>query len=1108
MTVDPELDFTRVYAGLKDFQQATVEYVFRRLYLDEDYTTRFLVADEVGLGKTLVAKGVIARAIEHLRADVERIDVVYVCSNADIARQNIQRLNVTDEADFALAERITLLPLRLHMITGPKGEPRRLNFVSFTPGTSLDLKSSTGLAVERALVFRMLRDLWGGHLLRRDGGAFHLLRGDSGPASFTWQLNEVGTQPLDPLLAGAFMEAVAAGGADGALRDRFADLAQRFRGGHPRPADRRAQRRLVGELRDILARSCVDALEPDLIILDEFQRFRRLLDGSDPAGELAQQLFRFRDHRNEPARVLLLSATPYKMYTLAGESDEAHYEDFLATMRFLLNDDSKAVDAFATELETFRDAVRNIGSDGQGTAQEARERVERTLRRVMARTERLALTDDREGMLVQRPSREIGLEADDLHSYLAIKRLSDGLDAGEMLEYWKSSPYLPNFMDGYKLTRRLERAEEAGTLDVPAETTLLWARVREYKPIDAANPRLRSLIAETVEPGAWKLLWMPPSLRYHELGEPFSSVPSEALTKRLVFSSWTVVPKAIAALMSYDVERRMVRSSSRRANTTEARVRVRSPLAVTVRDDRPVGMNVFALLYPSPTLATLVDPLVLGRELGSGEEAVPLESMLAAAEGRISDALAEAVPEPPLDGPVDERWYWAAPVILDGDYGATWLGRREAASAWTGTDASADDGGWGAHVAAAAALLGPGSADVALGRMPDDLVAVLARIALAGPGVTALRALTRVARSTDGVYDPASRDAAARIAWGLRSLFGSPEVVALIRAPRLLGRRPSKAEGVYWRRMLDYCVHGCLQGVLDEYAHVLVEWLGLLDRKPTVLAARVADVMYETAALRAPAYVVRDFRSEGGHTTSERSRMRGRFALRYGDEYTEDGRETRSRLVWQAFNSPFWPFVLATTSVGQEGLDFHLYSHAVVHWNLPSNPVDLEQREGRVHRYKGHAVRKNLATEYRAAAFENERGDPWAAMFRAGERGRPHGTNDLVPGWVFAPEGGARIERYVPALPLSRERARIGQLRRSVAAYRLAFGQPRQDDLLEYLAKELTDEQLRAAIETCRIDLSPPKLPPDEQARRDYAPRRSHKGKRHGQRRDQDLPRK
>lgn len=73
----------------------------------------------------------------------------------------------------------------------------------------------------------------------------------------------------------------------------------------------------------------------------------------------------------------------------------------------------------------------------------------------------------------------------------------------------------------------------------------------------------------------------------------------------------------------------------------------------------------------------------------------------------------------------------------------------------------------------------------------------------------------------------------------------------------------------------------------------------------------------------------------------------------------------------------FWPFVLATTSVGQEGLDFHLYCHAVVHWNLPSNPVDMEQREGRVHRYKGYAVRKNLATACRSRALANGAPDPW-----------------------------------------------------------------------------------------------------------------------------------
>lgn len=43
---------TPALAGLKDFQRRTVDYVFKRLYGD-DPTSRFLIADEVGLKKRL-----------------------------------------------------------------------------------------------------------------------------------------------------------------------------------------------------------------------------------------------------------------------------------------------------------------------------------------------------------------------------------------------------------------------------------------------------------------------------------------------------------------------------------------------------------------------------------------------------------------------------------------------------------------------------------------------------------------------------------------------------------------------------------------------------------------------------------------------------------------------------------------------------------------------------------------------------------------------------------------------------------------------------------------------------------------------------------------------
>jgi len=110
-------DTKAILSGLKDFQRKTVEFVYRRMYTDDDRVNRFLVADEVGLGKTLVAPGLIAKAIDHLWPTDRRIDVVYVCSNAEIARQNIGRLNVTEQKNCSNATRITLLAITLRQLS-------------------------------------------------------------------------------------------------------------------------------------------------------------------------------------------------------------------------------------------------------------------------------------------------------------------------------------------------------------------------------------------------------------------------------------------------------------------------------------------------------------------------------------------------------------------------------------------------------------------------------------------------------------------------------------------------------------------------------------------------------------------------------------------------------------------------------------------------------------------------------------------------------------------------------------------------------------------------------------------------------------------------------
>ena len=254
-----------------------------------------------------------------------------------------------------------------------------------------------------------------------------------------------------------------------------------------------------------------------------------------------------------------------------------------------------------------------------------------------------------------------------------------------------------------------------------------------------------------------------------------------------------------------------------------------------------------------------------------------------------------------------------------------------------------------------------------------------------------------------------------------------------------------------------------------------MESLGLVDANRDRAAKDVSKVISDSLTIRtstAKADVITTNRRRVQIEDDNAIRMRTRFAMRFADQDSEDGSEgTRKDQVRAAFNSPFWPFVLATTSVGQEGLDFHPYCHAVVHWNLPSNPVDLEQREGRIHRYKGHALRKNIADQF---AETPQRGttDPWIAMFEAARESRPDDENDLYPFWI-SPNGAAKIERHVPALPHSREQIQKANLSRSLVLYRMVFGQNRQEDLVEYLTQQLPPEDVDGIVELCRIDLSP-----------------------------------
>ncbi|MCY3586673.1 MAG: DEAD/DEAH box helicase [Acidimicrobiaceae bacterium] len=1090
------VDVEAVLGDLKDFQQRTARWTFQRMFDKHDPAYRFLVADEVGLGKTHIAKGVIAQVIEHLgEIGDTRHDIVYVCSNAAIARQNLRKLVPKGIEPLEDVGRLAMLPLTA--LNEGHGAQPGINLIAITPGTSLKFGRSTGQFRERCLAYTFLRAHWGADVMTAPARRIFwegVTAGDPDERLRSWErwYRPKITGSLDDFAAElAEVEKSRRRHGQPTLRTLFDRLVEGLKWKRTFPGDLWDDRSvLIGELRRTLAIVGIAALEPDLVVLDEFQRFKDLLrpDPDNFAAELAHRLFDYKDSATgRLTRTLLLSATPYRMYTTADEIDSDHYADFLDTCTFLFQDEER-VDRLRQRFAGLRSALTS--AESLPNAEAICTDISTDLRRVMSRTERLAATPSRDGMLAEHEA-QVTVAPDDLRAYLRIGDLAEKVEHHEPTEYWKSGPYLVNFMERYKLKEAVKKAAadgrlaEEGRLD-PGPGLLSWEDVEAYRRIDPQNGRLRWLLEDLERHRAFELLWVPPSLRYYDTGSVYESSEAAGFTKRLIFSGWAVVPKVVSSLVSLEAERHAFagrnhnytaeyhrRGGSRldfRTSERAARV-TRAGEARGTR--RAASMTAFLLVWPSTSLAELGDPRRLAR--GGGRD---VSAVLAEVEAQVAEAIAPLTRSAPSDGVIDRRWYWAAPLFLDRERhpsATDLLLARAGAQHWEGESVGQV---FAAHLDEAREMVNYGHS--ALGRPPDDLAEVLAEIAIGGPAQCALRAVSSAVGLP--LSDESAVSNAAWIAEAFRRFFNAPEITGVIVRGRPDASDSEAGVERYWRDVVRHSIDGNLQAVLDEHCHVLRDWLGhlnLSDEEQRIAAA--GDIGYkveEALDLRTSLFRVDIPRraANGREFALEEHRLRTRFAVAFGNQTLDEGGEARVEAVSRAFNSPFWPFVLTSTSVGQEGLDFHLWCHAVVHWNLPTNPVDLEQREGRVHRYKGHAVRRNLAATLGQGLLTNglpAGGDLWNELFEAAVEASPDVDGAIVPYWVFN-EGPAKIQRHVPVLPFSRDAAAVSQLRKALAAYRLAFGQPRQEELVEFLSADRSNEDLLRLTASLKIDLSPP----------------------------------
>ena len=370
----------------------------------------------------------------------------------------------------------------------------------------------------------------------------------------------------------------------------------------------------------------------------------------------------------------------------------------------------------------------------------------------------------------------------------------------------------------------------------------IWGALAITETLESANPRLRGLLEETIDRGMWRLLWMPPAVGYYSLSGPFAALEPHKVTKRLVFSAWHMVPRAVASLLSYEAERRMMRADGTRAELKrEDRAKQRGLLRFGSSEGRLTGLPLFLFVYPCVTFARQCDPRELARQsLLAADEVVVLF------EVRIRHLVEALSIEHETNGVVDERWYWLVPMLLDiaghPDIAGAWWERPNLAQDWAGIETAVGDEAWSRHVSEAAQTLAAfANRSLRLGRPPTDLYEVLSLAAASAPATVALRAFIRTAGSDVLSSSPLIKPAA-QTGRAFLSLFNHAEVIEMIRA--------EFSEAPYWLRTLRYCHAGCLQGTLDEYSHLLRESLGCSDDPAPEMAEKIGTELIGALTLR------------------------------------------------------------------------------------------------------------------------------------------------------------------------------------------------------------------------------------------------------------------
>ena len=1074
---------SKIKSELKDFQWETVKRI-DSLY--REGRTRILVADEVGLGKTLVAKGVIAKFTrQRIEQGDNLIKVLYICSNSSIVDQNLNHLIIEDDneniaVDSSDTSRLSMQHINISMqkYCG-NDEELKIQLIPLTPETSFHHEHSQGTISERALMFTILKEIgmfkdeYESELARIFINKYDIdVKKEAGwwDATNHWQcmvdkLNENSKNKYIDDIANDILFYSSENYLNGP-RDKnqfftsnilaeLKALCEKIR--IEKKVNKAVCKKRISKFRKIFAKISLEYLDPDLIILDEFQRFNTLINCHDNK-EMCELINKFFKSGTDIVPTLLLSATPYKLYSTIDEishsEPNAHYTEFFDLIKFLKNNDEE-FEEFKTLWEDYSIKLNKfIKSEiDKETFVNAKNIVESELSKNICRTERLS--EDLGDIFEEINEKQyVTVSKEDIQSYRDAQILLNSTlsDVNVPIDYIKSSPYIMSFMKkkNYKLKRDIENYFKKHINDIDKiEKHTLWldkTKIDDYEEISFNNGRLNYLIDDVLKDNASNLLWIPPSMPYYEQTGVFRDCKD--YSKSLVFSSWDMVPGMVSSLVSYEVERQTIGQAIDK-NYKYGKERWEKEMFCSQCYGMPITNFLFTLIYPSISLINSYNPIdCLNRNLSLEDIENEIKQNI---KSNLDDKYNSGISE-------DYRWYYLAPLLLDDEnHVLDWFEKVKSSdyfNHYENIKNEYDD---------------IKSGEDTLGRPPSGLVDFLCDLAISSPVICAYRTYKKELPKNS------SSDSLILPVYKLGNKFIDFMTTRLsMSVLKLTFENFSKEK--YWKYILKYSKLGNLQAVFDEYVYLLSNDEKSNDKKRI---EKINDKLISSLDFQNSDYDIDTFDKFKSRINKEKPKkfsMRTHFATSFAqgskdnNASVENNNSSSEKLLMNAFNSPFKPFILTSTSKGQEGLNFHKYCKQIVHWNLPSNPIDLEQREGRVNRFEGLVIRQNVAKRYGHNGVFNE--NIWKELFiKARDSEKTGKCSDLIPHWgLKESKDMIKIKRIVPIYPFSSDESKYHKLNEILSLYRLTLGQISQDNLIKLISNSKIDKN---NLDELFINLSP-----------------------------------